>query len=437
MDRAENAPPAWRDVACVACVGASGVIEVSSHVRSARGRLQSRAEGRFYVAGSAPGMLAQLCIVFLGSVCVNGVAGQTVPPERPLAPANAEWSRGFTSITSIRELDGGRILVADRGEASLYLVNSATRAVTQVLRRGDGPGEYRQIGWLYAITGKETLLTDIARRRWIVLDDTAVVRTLTATAPLNRRFRARLDGIARTGAILAAVSAESPGNSDADERVLELASDLGASEKLPRLDTIRLLKGGGKNQLACVLGGTRGPPRCHFLEAEEQAVMFPDGWIAVALQHPYRVDWLPPSGEWIRGEMLDRPVPVSEAEKCAAISGWPEHVIRCMQAAVGSYVWPDTVPPFLTDSRSCPACGRLVGGRAPWLFADPHGRLVIRRTPQQSRRENVYDVVDRKGRLAERLTLPHDEAIVGFGKSSVYTIREGQYDLQWLRVHAW
>ncbi|MEX2611097.1 MAG: hypothetical protein WEA24_14215 [Gemmatimonadota bacterium] len=45
-------------------------------------------------------------------------------------------------------------------------------------------------------------------------------------------------------------------------------------------------------------------------------------------------------------------------------------------------------------------------------------------------------VVDRTGRVVERVTLPYGEAITGFGASSVYTIRLDEYDLQWLRRHA-
>jgi hypothetical protein len=290
---------------------------------------------------------------------------------------------------------------------------------------------------LYAIADDETLLTDIARQRWIVLRGTEVAQTLSGTSPLNRRFRARLDGVARGGSVLASVSAETPGNVIADARVLELAPGLGLHERLPRLDTVRLVTGAGRDQLACVLGGTRGAPRCRFLEAEEQAILFPDGWIAVALLNPYRVDWRTPDGEWIRGEMLDGSVPVTGAEKCAAINGWPQRNVWCNAGEVASYVWPVTIPAFLTDSRSCRACWGLAAGAAPWLFADPRGRLVVRRTPHKSRRENVYDIVDRTGRLMERMMLPHGEAIVGFGESSVYTIRVDEYDLEWLRRHPW
>lgn len=198
------------------------------------------------------------CVLLsIAAVRATGAAAQARPTERSVPPPMAESSRGFTSITSVRELEGGRTLVADRGEHGLYLVNWETGAVEQVLRRGDGPGEYRSIGWLYAMADSETLLTTLDRR-WILLRGTSGVQTLAASAPLNRRFHARLDGVARGGGVLASVSAERPGFSGADVRLLELAPDLGPHEGLPRLDTLRLLNGAGRYQLVCVLATHRG-----------------------------------------------------------------------------------------------------------------------------------------------------------------------------------
>jgi hypothetical protein len=379
------------------------------------------------------------CVILtLDAVWAIGAGAQSSPTERPVPSPVAESSRGFTSITSVRELDGGRVLVADRGEGHLYVVDWKTGAVDQILRQGDGPGENRAIGWLYAVGDNETLITDIARRRWILLTGTDVADTFVGTGPLNRRFRSRLDGVAADGRVLGSVSAEYPGSSAADIRVIELAAGMGPHDRMPRLDTIARVQGAGRHQIACVLATTGREPACQFLEAEGQAILFPDGWIAIGLQDPYRTFWHSPDGNLIQGEMLpDDSVAASEAEKCAALNGWQEADIACDAATIAGYLWPDVLPPFLSDSRLCAGCRKLAAGEAPWLFADPHGRLVVRRTPHRSRRENLYDVVDRTGRLVKRVVLPLNEAIVGFGKTTVYTIRMDEYDLQWLRRHPW
>jgi len=385
--------------------------------------------------------LLSCVLLAMGAAWTTGAGAQDLPIDRLLPPPTAVWKRGFTSITSVRELDGGRTLVADRGERSLYLVNWETGAVDQLLRRGEGPGEYQEIGWLYAVGDNETLLTAVVPRRWILLRDTKAAHTFTRADPLISRFRSRLDGVATGGRVLASVSAERPGSLTADTRVIELTLDLAPHEDLPRLDTIARVSGAKYEQRRCVVvvaGGGSAPPPCNFLEAEEQALIFPDGWVAIALQDPYRVFWHSPDGDLIQGEALaDGSVPVTDAEKCAALNGWAEGGAACDAAAVERLAWPDKIPPFLTDSRTCRACWTLAAGVAPWLFADPGGRLVVRRTPHLSRRENRYDVFDRTGQLVERVTLPHGQAIVGFGASSVYTIRMDQYDLQWLLRHPW
>lgn len=50
---------------------------------------------------------------------------------------------------------------------------------------------------------------------------------------------------------------------------------------------------------------------------------------------------------------------------------------------------------------------------------------------------NRYDVVDREGRLDAILILPPNEAVVGFGRSSVYVVETSELDLQRLRRHPW
>lgn len=70
-------------------------------------------------------------------------------------------------------------------------------------------------------------------------------------------------------------------------------------------------------------------------------------------------------------------------------------------------------------------------------MAAPDGRLVIRRAPSARSPEPRYDVIDRQGRLSAVIRLPADQAIVGFGPGSVYTVAVEEFDLQKLRRHPW
>ena len=82
--------------------------------------------------------------------------------------------------------------------------------------------------------------------------------------------------------------------------------------------------------------------------------------------------------------------------------------------------WPETVPPFLTG----------------FVMAGPDGRVWIRRTPTRNATGTDYDLVDRNGRLARRLRLAANEAIVGFGRAHAYVVATDDDGLQRLRRHS-
>jgi hypothetical protein len=137
-------------------------------------------------------------------------------PNIALHPANAVFDapdEQFTAITSIRELSNGQVLVADRGENRIALIDMAGQLSTPVSRTGDGPGEYRGVGWLLALGRDSSLFIDPAARpmdcfRWRpgCADDPVVSRDFPKHGPDARRcrwtrpgsrhrwYRVRLDG---------------------------------------------------------------------------------------------------------------------------------------------------------------------------------------------------------------------------------------------------
>jgi hypothetical protein len=164
--------------------------------------------------------------------------------------------------------------------------------------------------------------------------------------------------------------------------------------------------------------------------------MFSDGWIALALMSPYRVDWRRPDGAWVRGQPLPAAsVRIDQNEKCAALVVWaPRANLQCTSEATDRYSWPQFLPPFLgkfanTRLGTAPRTANILG--------TPEGNLLIRRTPSVATGGLRYDVIDRQGQLSGYLMLPASEAIVGFGTASVFTIRTDQDDVQWLRRHRW
>ena len=80
-------------------------------------------------------------------------------------------------------------------------------------------------------------------------------------------------------------------------------------------------------------------------------------------------------------------------------------------------VWPAVMPPF-------PAAAAVVA---------PDGRLWVLRTRAHDDAIPSYDVFDGRGQLAERIALPRQTRLVGFGARTVYLARKDDDDLQYLQ----
>jgi hypothetical protein len=125
---------------------------------------------------------------------------------------------------------------------------------------------------------------------------------------------------------------------------------------------------------------------------------------------------------------------MTDVERCAMAQGWDfRGVGRCTGPDYGPRRLPDRHPPFVRSIGS----GRVLRGTAS-ILAAPDGRLLVRRTPTSTTfMFTRYDVFDRTGARVGRIRLSRDQAILGFGENTVYTVQMDEYDLQWVRRHAW
>jgi len=344
-------------------------------------------------------------------------------PTLQLEPADAVLDRGFTIVTSVRELADGRLLVADYGENQLYLGDFRSEEVTHVGREGEGPGEYMHVGWIYPLGGDSTLFTDSTLRRWSLLDGTGFVETIARSELLPRTLGPSLGGANASGKVLG--TGHHRGTYNAPDTLVLLLADRGEGA----VDTVCFLKGPGefgKNvSLPAGRGSTIFP---HPLYTSEQGLLFPDGWLAVARMGSFRVDWRAPDGRWARGAALPFPsILVDDRERRFHLARYTTREIPAR------FEWPDELPPFLSYTRS--PRGNAAGTST--LFATPEGNLLIRRTESAAEPGTDYVLVDRGGVAVGVLSLQSNEAIVGFGARSVYVLATDDWDLQRLRRHPW
>lgn len=346
-------------------------------------------------------------------------AGQQ-PPTVRLGGPGVSVKAEFTEVTSVRELADGRLLVADRRERRLVLIDWSTGHAASVGRIGDGPGEFRNILQLHALGNDSTLLIDDSRRRWLVLHGPHIVATLAAPVFLNEQIGLALYGADRNGHLLGVQGFFWKTPPPVRERYsADSLLVLRAHRSSAVIDTIARVRGRGEpNTSYARRPGAVPAVAPNPLPLEDQALLFPDGWIAIVTVDPYRVNWRSPEGRHIEGQPLPfARIRLNDTEKCAALKRVSRNPSRfeCRPQIVRN--WPGAVPPFLPDA----------------LLPMPDGRLAIRRTGTVGSLDTTYDIVDRSGRLTMRITLPADERIVAFGTRWVYTVAMDDNDIQQLR----
>jgi len=247
----------------------------------------------------------------------------------------------FTRVTSIRELSDGRVLVADQADTRLVLLQWGTGEAVTVGREGAGPGEYRGVGWVFPLGGDSTLFTDSFLNRWNVLDGARFVSSISEREGRTRLLQTRLAGADERGHVLGVRGAVFSGRYrdrfTADSLVLLLAE-----MKSERIDTLARIRGQGSagfHVSGNIIVGSNP------LSAEDQALLFRDGWLALVRVEPYGIEWRSPDGRWSGMSRLPAPIlKVTDTERCFAMARWFRKA-PCDPSSLPG--WPSYIPPFL------------------------------------------------------------------------------------------
>lgn len=338
----------------------------------------------------------------------------------PLPPGAIRFNAEFSSITSVRELRSGEVLVADLGQRGLFVLDDpASRVARQISREGDGPGEYRAPRWIFALGQDSSLVTDAQTRRWLAVDGASVLQSVPADERLQRTLDPDLKGADQNGHVLQVLFDV--------RRQLRGVADTGfvilADRETGYIDTVAGLARPPKPISEVRFPGS---PITYYignpLIVNEQAVLFPDGWVAIARADPYRVDWITSA----RSLRPGRPLPtvrvvVNDDEKRAAAAreSYPDRGI--VYEPKHFVAWPPTLPAFTRDA----------------LMAGPEGNLLVRRMPSAHDKSTLYDVIDRSGILIGNVRLPEYQHIIGFGLESVYIVCTDELDVPSLERHRW
>lgn len=340
-------------------------------------------------------------------------------PAITLKPADAKLDEEFSDIRALRELSDGRVLVVDAREQRVIVADLKTGAVSPVGRQGNGPGEYRYPRVLLALRGDSSLL--MSAGRWLLMDDARIAATLSGEPAVHA---ASGDPIgADTGAFIYVRRPGTPARVDANVTVrADSAVVIRIERATGHSDTIaRLAVSPSKYKTAIMENGGRAERWTPVpFPLNDEAIAFPDGWVAIVRAEPYRVDWWWSDGGTRRGAPIPVVLPsLTERDRQALIDSLPHRPNRMPDFDFSAF--PAKAPPFQSDA----------------LIAGPLGRVFIRRTVTASQPGNRYDIADRRGALTAQLTLPRNEWLIGFGTKSAYIVVTDDDGIQRLRRHPW
>lgn len=367
-----------------------------------------------------------------------GQRGAASVPTHALSRADARHAEPFTTVAGVRELADGRLIVVDRGEKSIQLLDLAAGSATGVGHEGGGPNEYRQPTSAFALPGDSTLVFDIGNMRYMVVaPGGTVARTFSTVDPESGGMR-----------LLLARGTDGAGNLYFLDRGLGVgpgavpaARDSGAVLRYdPRTKSVAAVAAVALPDTKINASGSAGQRqvmvRATPFAAQDDWTPGLDGRIAIVRHDPYRVEWIAPSGQRVTGPAVAyEPLPVTGRDREAwreqsrspaggvriVIGGAPAGGAAPAPMATSARMaepdrWPERKPPFLANAATVATDGRL------W----------VRRTTPAGDDVPRYDIFDSFGRLVARATLPSASRLVGFGRTSVYVVRKDENDLEYL-----
>jgi hypothetical protein len=369
------------------------------------------------------------------SLLCTGALGAQEPAPRKLALI-AKYDDDFASVSRIRELPDGRILVSDPKEPTVYLIDLVTKNKVRLGRQGTGPGEYRRPGGLYAAPADSTFVLDRGQPRYIVVDPAGkIIESRPIRAGGGRSFTdddvdlQKLDGRGR-------VYADSRGGSGglfAMARTRGVAGGMIDSMPLMRLDpatrTYRDTLGWLRIPAMRVSGanGPITPTSTMFAPADDWGVA-PDGRVALVRAHPYRVQWLELDNRVINGPVVEtlrirvteddkREVRRAIGDSGAVLSTRTTGTAQARSQKLPEMTFAEFKPPF------------ELGG----VSVSPDARVWVKRVTATATRDVIYDVFDQKGTRVDRVQLPPRHHIVGFGRRAVYAVELDDDDVPHIR----
>jgi len=399
------------------------------------------------------------------------VAHAQQPPVRRLGPTVAASTELFGNIATARQLAGGRVLLNDVAKRRILLVDSTLATATVLVDSASGANSYGMRGVLIPYADS-TLFADASSLSFLVFDPNGkIARVMSAPRASDAPFLTitasgapAVDAQGRlvyVGRARLPPMAFGPGQPFVPPAPPDSATILRVDLATRKLDTAAWLKipKTTLNVTTLEKGGMSITTVVNPMPVADDWMLMPDGAIAIMRARDYHIDWVNPDGtrtsspkipyDWQR---------LTDEDKIAVIDS-AKKAIEQMRATTAANQATRGNAGGAGDGRAgAGAEGRMrieIGGRGEGAVAmgapggllppganidlvspselpdyrppfrpgtarvDLDGNLWIASTPAKDGAGPIYDVVNRRGELVDRVQVPVGRSVVGFGAGGI------------------
>lgn len=392
-------------------------------------------------------------VMAVALIAASSARSNAQAPSRPIpirsVTAIVESSEPFLASPSIRPLPGDRLLVNDQRGKRLIVFDSAMKSFTIMAdSAGTTATPYPNVALvnpLVRFVGDSSIMMDFESRAFIVIDpDGKMARPMAPVKAGDLMFGSRpwsgKSASDKLGRVIFTGSVTRPQAKPGDPPITDTR------------DTISIVRADFNNRTTdtigffsvprtpeTVFGTTNGKPSATStinagLSGPDEFAVLSDGTLAIVREHDYVVDWVDADGkksstgklpfEWVRQ---------TDAMKQARIDSM-KHVIDSMSAAGtpygrifrssrssdGSNVRRDTIIPTIVFTPLGTMADYPTPFRRGQILTDENNNVWVLPTATSLAKGGLlYDVINRKDGLHERVQVPGEYLVVGFGQGDV------------------
>jgi hypothetical protein len=394
-------------------------------------------------------MLLRLNLAVVIAAIASTARAQSPPAVRPLGPVLSRSAEPLGSVAQVRALPGGRVIVHDITGRRVLLFDSTFKNFTVIADSTSGTANAygSRIGGIIAYHGDSTLFVDPASLSMLVIDANGkIVRTLAAPRPNDVPFLIGgpfgTPGFDSRGRLLYAqpirsLAAGSPSGRSLPDSALIVRVDLTTRA----LDTVVKI-GIPLIRQSATAREVNGRQIYSFrsivnpIPWTDDWALLSDGTIAIVRGREYRVDLIDPDGklhsapkiafEWQRLTDEDKSA-ILDSTRAAydkIFTDRFEQLKAASRADSAAKSGPARPAPAVPEAPQIQLANvdELPDYRPAFrqgaVHGDADGNLWVR-TSKLVNGGPVYDVINKKGELIDRVIIPPNRVIAGFGPGGV------------------